>query len=676
MEQEPKNAKMSRRQLLQSGAVTTAALAVTAQVLRAADAVGATTTAGGTAQPKATSENPGDILATLRRERPRLLATPATWEKLKKRRGADPLFDGFLRRSETEARAIVPVAPVTYQKQGKRLLHVSRQALRRVLLLAMHYHLTGDQTLAKRAEQEMLAAAAFSDWNPSHFLDVGEMTAALAFGYDWLYNQLSPEARQTIATAIIEKGLKPGLGNPGWARTENNWNQVCLGGLSLGALALAEQEPALAAQILDMTKNFNSYGLKPYAPDGVYPEGAMYWGYGTTFQTVLLDALQTALGTDWGLSKSPGFMKSAGALFQQLAPTGTFFNFADNVERIGSEPAMWWFARELRQPELLRYELARLKEYIDSKRPPQPETQNDRLLPLAALWWPETPISNTVTTQPLNWYGHAPNPLAIFRSAWNDPNAMYLALKGGKATLSHGHMDAGSFIFEANGVRWAYDLGMQDYYSLESKGVDLWNKGQNAGRWSVFRLNNLSHSTLTINNQRHIADGHAAITHFSAANDSGAIVDLSPVFKGYADKVTRGFVFRSGSHALIRDEIEGLKEGDMVRWAMLTRAEIAIAENGTEATLTQNGQKLRVLLAAATGAKFEVLSAEAPVNSYDVPNPGARLLIVNLVSPASGRLHSAVILQPFGQIKQPTVLDEKLAQTALSQWPQAPLKSA
>ena len=45
-------------------------------------------------------------------------------------------------------------------------------------------HLTGDRAFSSRAEQEMLAAAAFTDWNPSHFLDVGEMTTALALGYD------------------------------------------------------------------------------------------------------------------------------------------------------------------------------------------------------------------------------------------------------------------------------------------------------------------------------------------------------------------------------------------------------------------------------------------------------------------------------------------------------------
>ena len=36
----------------------------------------------------------------------------------------------------------------------------------------------------------MLAVSRFTDWNPTHFLDVGEMVMALAIGYDWLYDSL------------------------------------------------------------------------------------------------------------------------------------------------------------------------------------------------------------------------------------------------------------------------------------------------------------------------------------------------------------------------------------------------------------------------------------------------------------------------------------------------------
>ncbi len=644
----------SRRQLLQRGAMAAAILAVSPDALLAADAL---------------EEN---LLATLKPGHPRLIAEATSWTKVQARRVGDPLLDAFLKRGEREARALLDMPPVVYKKDGKRLLRVSRTALRRVLLLALHFHLTNDNTLAQRAREEMKAVAAFADWNPSHFLDVGEMTAALAFGYDWLYDQLDAETRQTIVASIAEKGLRPGLKNNGWERTENNWNSVCLGGLTLGALAIADEEPQLAAQMLAKTKEFNVHGLKPYAPAGVYPEGPMYWGYGTTYQVVLLAALRSALGTDWDLSKSPGFMESAPALLQLLAPSGTFFNYSDGIERPSLEGATWWFARTLNRPELLRYDIARLSEYAASTQPPQSLTDNERLLPLAALWWPDASLADAVqkTSLPLNWLGRGPNTLAIFRSAWNDSKAMYLALKGGSASLSHGHMDAGSFIFEANGVRWGRDLGMQDYLSLESKGIDLWNGKQDGGRWSVFRLNNLSHSTLTINNQLHRVNGHAKITHVSAEGTPGAIVDLSPVFQGQATKVIRGFAFRAGSHVLIRDEIEGLKEGDIVRWAMLTKAEITPAADATQAMLKENKQTLHAKLLSPVAAKFESVAADPPPQDFDAPNPGARLLVANFAAPASGRLEITVILQPVVRTDAAPVAD-KLAQTALAEWPLA-----
>ena len=44
-------------------------------------------------------------------------------------------------------------------------------------------------------------------------------------------------------------------------------------------------------------------------------------------------------------------------------------------------------------------------------------------------------------------------------------------------------MDAGSFIYERKGIRWAIDLGMQNYLSLESRGINLWDQSQEGQRW-------------------------------------------------------------------------------------------------------------------------------------------------------------------------------------------------
>jgi hypothetical protein len=85
----------------------------------------------------------------------------------------------------------------------------------------------------------------------------------------------------------------------------------------------------------------------------------------------------------------------------------------------------------------------------------------------------------------------------------------------------------------------------------------------------------------------HRVEGLSKITHFSDnAKNTSAIIDLSSIFRGQASRATCGVSFKTGSHVLIRDEVEGLKAGDNIRFAMLTKAELAISENGKQATLS------------------------------------------------------------------------------------------
>jgi len=173
----------------------------------------------------------------------------------------------------------------------------------------MAYHLTGDTRHAKRCEKEMLAVAGFSDWNPSHFLDTAEMTLAMAIGYDWLYDQLSEAGRETIREAIVNKGasLPFETRHKGWVKATNNWGQVCHGGLTAGALAVLEDEPDLAARTVHNALHNVTRSMHAYAPKGSYPEGPGYWAYGTSYNVVLIALLESVLGSDFGLTKAPGF---------------------------------------------------------------------------------------------------------------------------------------------------------------------------------------------------------------------------------------------------------------------------------------------------------------------------------------------------------------------------------
>ncbi|MCG8555083.1 MAG: hypothetical protein MJD61_07325, partial [Proteobacteria bacterium] len=317
---------------------------------------------------KARGEDIGALVRNAGRDHPRLILKSNQDVALRKKTEADPL----LRRASALVKGLADdlqrTEPVKREKVGQRLLPVSRTCLKRVLHLALAYRLTGDQRHAHRAQREMLAAAAFSDWNPSHFLDVAEMTAALAIGYDWLYAVLEPTARATIKRAIVDKGLRPSLQKARWQQMTNNWNQVCHGGLALGALAVMEDEPDLALRIIERALARVPISMADYAPDGAYAEGPAYWRYGSTYNVLLISALESALGSDLGLLKASPFLASSDYFLHVAGPTGLFFNYSDSGLRSGVTPIMYWFAAKRREPSLLWRERLELKRFLEQQQ--------------------------------------------------------------------------------------------------------------------------------------------------------------------------------------------------------------------------------------------------------------------------------------------------------------------
>lgn len=578
------------------------------------------------------------LLEKLRPGHPRLFVDEGSWERIRERRAVDARFDAMVTGLEADAAAVLETEPVVYKKTGVRLLSVSREALRRILLLAFVYNVNGDGAYLRRAESEMRAVMAFEDWNPSHFLDVGEMAAAVAIGYDWLYDGLDPGFREEVRAALWDKALKYPF-DPEWTRRlwwmrgENNWNSVCYGGLTMAMLVCAEDDPGRAAKWLEMVREGNPIALAEYAPDGVYPEGPGYWTYGTTYQVMLIAALNSALGDDMGLSEAPGFLETGAYPLQVMGPTGMSFNYSDGGAGRRVDPALFWFAHRTGRPGVAAMEIER--DWTGTGR------ARDRLSPLGAVWWSMMDVVDGVEIDlPRYWRGRGEQPIAIFRSSWTDPAALFLATKGGSASLNHGHMDAGSFVFDAGGVRWATDLGAQNYHGLESRGINLWDKKQDSDRWQIFRIGSDSHNTLTIDGKPHRVAGHATMVDFSDdMGGPGVSYDLSEVFEGDAQTVVRAFGFGAEGTVTVRDTLKGVRPGAVVRWAMVTPAEIEL--RGGSAVLTKDGKALTVTMHEPGDAAFEWISADGPAD-YDAPNKGYRILIVKVVAPASGEVRIGV----------------------------------
>jgi len=580
---------------------------------------------------------------------PRLLFEEADSSAV--RRAVDaPLLRHVAEEVAAGADRALEADPVERVLEGRRLLGVSRTALHRITHVAFTYRLTGEPQYAERAEAEMLAAADFADWNPDHFLDVAEMTAALAIGYDWLHDELDEEARRTIREAIVEKGLKPSFARDwGWIAGNTNWTQVCHGGLVLGALAVMDHNPDLATRVVERAAEKVRNPMEHYGTNGGYVEGPTYWSYGTHYNVVLLDALETALDTDFGLTAIEPFMRSPDFYLHAHGPTLRFFNFSDSGLTPEVAPAMYWFANRLDRPALLGMERRMLKQVAAGTRTP-----NDRLLPFLLVWADTEQVQTEAAPDRAHFHDTDPIPVGMHRSGWGE-QATYVGVEGGTASGAHAHMDAGSFVMDAAGVRWASDLKRPDYHTLETAGIDLWNFAQDSDRWSIYRLNNFSHSTLVVNGAHQRVDGFASlVTH----NEDGArphtVLDLSAAYDGQLAEARRGVALLDGETVQVQDELTAPADtAAEVRWAMMTRANVEVTGNRT-ATLRRGGQTLQFRVQEPAGAQVETY-ATPPAADYEPPNPNARLVGFTTTLDAGAEARLVVTLTPGDDGAHPEV---------------------
>ncbi len=525
----------------------------------------------------------------LRKSQPRLVLNSTIEKNLRKKLKTDPVVQNMYKAIQLNAAEVHTKPLLERIKIGRRLLSVSREMLYRMNMLGMVYRIDKDPIILKRINDEVVAVCNFFDWNPSHYLDVAEMSMAVAIALDWTAGKLPKSTIQLAKNALIEKGIKPSWPasgkNPGWSYGTNNWNQVCNGGMIAASIAIAGVDPELAAKTIHRALDGLPHSLAEYGPDGVYPEGSTYWGYGTSFSVVTAAMLESAFGTDFGHLDYPAFKESA--IFRSLmnAPSGWYYNFSDCGDKRSEngDITLAWFATKTGNKVL-----------FEKERFLRPAEEMGKLSRItgAGLVWLSQYVEKGEAKMPTAWKGEGANPVVIFTGGENDSHQYYFGGKGGKATNNHGNMDAGSFIFELNCVRWVVDPGNQGYHALEQTGFNLWSSCQDCERWTLLTKNNFGHSTISVNNQLHVVDGKATIADFKEGENPEATFELSPTFKGQLKNAQRRFVKDGPTSLIIEDKIETSEETKIITWQLMTTADVEIVEGG--AILKQDGKTLKL----------------------------------------------------------------------------------
>jgi len=178
----------------------------------------------------------------------------------------------------------------------------------------------------------------------------------------WLLGEkLSAASRSRIDANLRKRIFDPYLAEVAgktrsnwWTRGTNNWNAVCLAGVTGAALANVESRDE-RARFIAAAEDYSLNFLKGFTPDGYCSEGLGYWGYGFGYYVMLSETVRQATGGKVDLlarpsAKAPAMfplrIQIVGRVYPAFAdcgvttrPSTTLTHFLSRRFGLGASPA-------------------------------------------------------------------------------------------------------------------------------------------------------------------------------------------------------------------------------------------------------------------------------------------------------------------------------------------------
>lgn len=346
------------------------------------------------------------------------------------------------------------------------------------------------------------------------------MTAAFAIAYDWLYDVLTADQKNTIMQNMITYGLSQGIhgynnANSGdysgwWANDiQGNWNCVCNSGMTFGALAiLGDDTSGTAEQVLGLSiPNAVQNCAQAVTTDGTWTETANYWYFGTTGHAEMSSALLTATGSDMQMLTTNKNFGLTGLYHMYVTGFGSLFAYGDHGPNKYSATA---------NSMLLYGDYYKHPEYVLFQR-----DAHDAPEPWSMFWYNPTASGAFWDGMPLDHFFDDPlDQWAAMRSTWTDESGLYVAIKAGKLQghQTHNDLDAGDFVIDALGTRWAGELGSGDYNSPDYFKSDQ----QDATRWLYYRKRTEGQNCILVNKANQNVNAAPSITHKTTGEAQGS----------------------------------------------------------------------------------------------------------------------------------------------------------
>lgn len=481
--------------------------------------------------------------------------------------------------------------------------------------LAFCYRITGDAKYGEELWNYLNTLAQLEDWRYSNTIETAEISAAIAIGYDWCYDYFDDNRKAVIRNAVIEKSLKfadavyrGDVMNAGkmvtwWPNCDHNWNFVCNGGFLTAALGFCEEDEELMSRIIGAAIKGLEGAMESFGDNGGWDESVSYWKYGTQYLYKGLEVLETATGVDYGYMNIP-YIGKTGLFPYYMQTNNGSFNFGDGGSGNINVNELSWAAKKFKDKGYLNARLEMMEKYD------QAPTVEDIIFYCPDEYEKES-------TFPLDEYFGGTESV-VLRGDRDDKYSTWVGLHGGLNNVNHGQLDIGTFVLDALGERWFYDLG-NDSYSLSG----YFDRTIGGMRWLYYRNRAEGANTVVVNpgygpEQNEVAKGQF-IKYVTGVDGAYAVLDMSSASPDTSKHIRGVKLYDNRSKVVLQDEIEFKKSSELY-WFGHTLAEIELSEDGKRAILTNGGKKLQAEIISPVGATFTTMPASRLESSPDVKN--------------------------------------------------------
>ncbi|MBO4897708.1 MAG: heparinase II/III family protein [Clostridia bacterium] len=543
---------------------------------------------------------------------PRLLIND--FSEIINNRSRDAGYDSTVSALITRADNYVNLDPVAYTKSDGLRGDFPQPLNDRCTYLSFAYKITGDAKYKNALWSNLEAVASFPDLNPKHFLDIGISANGIKFAYDWLYNDWTPQQRQTIETIILDKIFEPaiyayrspkGADETGFAYSTGNQPIIINCGIAGCALSLLDKYPDICSEVISCSLRSVETCLSEFAPDGAWTEGVAYWQDTMGSLPALVNIYRTALGDDFGLLNTPGLHKSA--YFPLAVSNGTAtFPMGDDASVSPYHPSLMWFANVYNDMALATMRKNHL--------------YGASLTDVVNWVFDADPVHTTIDND--NYFRKMET--ASMRKGWNSGDTVAI-LHGGQNNTNHGHLDNGTFQIDMLGQRWACEVPAEKYNILHY-GSETYDPSAPASPYKpedYYRFKAEGHNTVIANlggeRADQVPEAFAKMLKFTSTDaGSYAILDMTQTNNLYTNAKRGLMLDKENNTVIVQDDFKASEETEFW-WFMHTQASITLSADSKTATLNKNAKTIRVSIISDGDETFQILPAKAMDGYYNVP---------------------------------------------------------